>query len=316
LQPRSVKLPSKNILRNMIDGQPSPVCLVDVRNDNWRIVYFNPAFLRALDLPSGQVSGQDAAPLLSKIGGSGVITAIDSASEVRPQTEFSAVIAGKETPDQQVSGRVMLAESGSALRIVFFQVTSVSEAATGTTASLNTLPSDSVTVFLKKDPWIALLRRDAAIAAREQSWLSVIVFRIDAFESYVETFGQHAGDSALKRIAHSVRRRLQRAGDTAARVAHDELAVLIHSTSAPSARKFADAIASDIQALAIHHPKSPVGRHLGVTIGVCGRVPRNEDDATAMLEQARAQLDAPEGVVTLYPSLEESGKADKQSSLK
>ena len=167
-----------------------------------------------------------------------------------------------------------------------------------------------MTVFLKRDPWLALLRRDAAIAAREQSWLAVIVFRVDALASYIETFGQHAGDSALKRISHSIRRRLQRAGDTAARIADDELAVLVHSTTAPAARKFADMICEDIKALAIHHPKSPVGRHLTLSVGVCARVPRNEDDAAAMLDQARSQIDSPDGIITLYPLLDDAASND------
>ncbi|MEL7310657.1 MAG: diguanylate cyclase [Pseudomonadota bacterium] len=306
-----LKTPSKNVLKSMLDGQPNPMILVDAEEGGWRILYFNPAFLRLADLSAGEVSGQSAQPLLEQLGGSGLTAAIEGVGEFRPQQEFSFVLVGGDEPDRQVTGKVSLTTSSSQLRAVYFEIGVVHDSPSGITASLSTLPSDAVTVFLRRDPWLALLRRDAAIAAREQSWLAVIVFRVDALASYIETFGQHAGDSALKRISHSIRRRLQRAGDTAARIADDELAVLVHSTTAPAARKFADAISEDIQALAIHHPKSPLGRHLTLSVGVCARVPRNEDDATAMLEQARSQIDAPDGIVTLYPLLDDAAGSDQ-----
>lgn len=305
-----MKTPSKNVLCNIVDGTPLAVCLVDVRDDNWRITYFNPAFKRLLGVPAGDINGQDAAPLISEIGGSGAITAIDTVSEVHPQTTFHGVLASAEGPDQQITGRVVLAERGASTRIVYFELADAEPAAAGSTGAFRSLPSDTVTVFLKPEPWFALLHRDAAIAARDQSWLAVIVFRVDSLDSYIDTFGPHAGDTALKRISHSIRRRLQRAGDTAARVGNDEIAVLVHSTTGPAARKFAETIAADVQALAIHHPKSPVGRHLSLSVGVCARIPRNESDADSMYEQARHQLDAPEGVVTLYPPLDDAAGDD------
>ena len=284
----------------MLSGSPVPTLLLDVSRDDWRVSWLNPAALRLLRCPPGDVNGQPARPLLRRLGGSGALDAVSGVGRDQPQGDFSSVIVNGDGQDEQLRGRIVMPDDNPDLRIVYVERAVAVESPAGTTASFANLPSDSVTVFLRRDPWLALLRRDAAIAAREQAWVAVIVFRIDALGSYVETFGQHAGDSALKRIAHSVRRRLQRAGDTASRVADDELAILVHGTSAPSARQFAMDIAADVQALAIHHPRSPHGRHLSLSVGLCARVPRGEEDAESMFQQARAQIDQPDSVVPLF----------------
>lgn len=296
-----MKTPSKNLLMQLIAGVREPLMIVDVSKDRWQVSFFNPALLRLLDLPSGEVSHQDAEPLLFKVAGSAAINAVRDCDEQRPQTTFESQYVSASRPDCHIDGEVVALNGARHLRAVYLRPTEVDEGnAVNDTGShtLKVLGAEH-TAFVSRDAWFEFLQRDAAIAAREQVWLAVIVFRIDALDSYIETFGQHAGDSAVKRISHSIRRRLKRAGDTGARTGADEISVLVHGSSAAAAREFADSIAADVRALAIHHPRSRRGRHMTLSIGVCAEVPEGADAPQTLLRRARAQLDAPAQVINI-----------------
>ena len=298
-----MKTPSKNLLLQIVTGVREAVMVVDVSVDKWRVVFFNPAMQRLLGFSAGEISSQQAEPLLFRIAGTAGVEALRQCSAERPQTRFESQFICANANDRHIDGEVIMLGTAKHLRAVYLSATDVADetAGTGASGSLRLLATDSVTTFLEPEPWMELLQRDAAIAAREQAWLAVIVFRVDALGAYVDTFGQHAGDSAMKRVAHSVRRRLKRAGDTAARIGNAELALLVHGSSAPMAREFAASIAADVRALAIHHPKSPFGRHITVSAGVCAEVPAGEKDALRLLQRARSQLDAPQQASSHIP---------------
>lgn len=275
--------------------------LVDVSVEKWRVVFYNPAMQRLLGVSAGEISGQQAEPLLFRVAGTAGVEAVRQCSAQHPHSSFESQFISKDADDRHIDGEVVMLDAGKNLRAVYLTARQIDVAVdpTSVSGSLRLLATDTITAFLQPEPWLELLQRDAAIAAREQAWLAVIVFRVDALAAYVDTFGQHAGDSAMKRIAHSVRRRLKRAGDTAARIGSDEIALLVHGSSAPTAKEFGASIAADVRALAIHHPKSPLGRHITVSVGVCAEVPVGETDAVRLLQRARAQLDTPEQVLQI-----------------
>lgn len=287
------RTPSKQVLVQLLRGVREPVLVVDTAAKEWRVKYFNPALVRLLGMTSGEVTGQSGEKLIFRIAGTSGVSAIRECGADRPQVDFDSQYLRSDSPDIHLNGRVVSLQGNASLRAVFLnEVAEQSEPmATTSSGAFRTVINDNVTVFLNREPWLEVLNRDAAIAAREQAWLAVIVFRVEDFESYVETFGQHAGDSALKRIAHSLRRRLKRSGDTAGRIADDEMAIVVHGSMAPAARQFANSIADDVRALAIHHPKSSSGRHLIVKPGVCALVPADGQDAQRMLQRARELLD-------------------------
>lgn len=289
-----MKGPSKNLLLQLVNGTREPVLVIDTAREQWRVTFFNPALQRLLGVGAGEISHQPAEPLLFRIAGSAGVDAVRRCGGDQPQTTFeSQYLCSGGGGDRDLDGEVLMLGSG-ALRAVYLRVGPERDEGAVATSSvrLRALASDPVTGFLEREHWQGVLSRDAAIAAREQAWLAVIAFRVDAMAAYIDTFGQHAGDSALKRISHSVRRRLKRAGDIGGRIGPDSLALIVHGSSAPMAREFADSIAEDIRALAIHHPRSPVSRHITVSTGVCAEVPSGEADAQGLLDRALAQLDA------------------------
>ena len=85
-------------------------------------------------------------------------------------------------------------------------------------------------------------------AAMNEAGVGVMVFRIDDFDRYIETFGKQAANSARRLIGHAISGSLRRAEDLAAGLA--------------------ERVVSRVVALCIHHPRSEVTRYLSISAGV------------------------------------------------
>ena len=283
-----MKTPSKNLLLQLLAGLGESVVLVDVARRPWRTVYFNPKLLHLLHAQAGEIAGQNAEKLLFRIAGNDAVEAVRSCGEDRPQVPFEGEYLRADQPTRLVTGRVLKLSGSDQLRAIIMRDADMSDAdtagATGTTISILTL--DSVTGMMQRDAFLEVLQRDCAIAAREQAWIAILVLRIDAFDAYRGTFGQHASDSALKRVAAIIRRCLRRTGDTPVRAEDDAFAVLVHGSNAAQAAEFAERIAAEIKALAIHHPKSPVAPHMTATTAAVAEVPSQDLDPADLLARA------------------------------
>lgn len=282
-----MKTPSKNLLVQMLSGIGESVLLVDVGRTPWRTEYFNPKLLHLLHAPAGDVASQNAEKLLFRIAGNEAVDSVRRCDEQCPQVSFEGEFLRADHPTRHIAGRVLMLKGGDHLRAVILRDTEVEGLDPGISGStISMLALDSVTGLLQRDAFVEVLQRDGAIAAREQTWIAVLVFRLDAFDAYRATFGQHASDSAVKRVATIIRRCLRRSGDTPARVADDAVAVLVHGSNAVQGAEFADRIASEIRALAIHHPRSPVAPHLTATTAVVAEVPSQAFDPVDTLSRA------------------------------
>ena len=81
-------------------------------------------------------------------------------------------------------------------------------------------PRTSSTVVAATSPlgyFQELIRRDLAIARRDQRMITLLLFEIVEFEAYRQTFGSKAADSCQRMIGAQIMRTLRRAGDLCAR---------------------------------------------------------------------------------------------------
>ncbi len=150
--------------------------------------------------------------------------------------------------------------------------------------------TDAVTGIPGRNALQELLMRDWLMARREQRRLSVIVFRVEALESYHRLFGRHSTEACLRKVAHAIANSLQRASDYCARVGHDRFAVLIGGAEEGNVAAFAERIAQRIRDLAIHHPRSQLARYVTVTWSLASEVPPATADEPALLEDAEARI--------------------------
>jgi diguanylate cyclase (GGDEF)-like protein/PAS domain S-box-containing protein len=135
-----------------------------------------------------------------------------------------------------------------------------------------------------------LLKRDWALAQRENRSLAVFAIDIDFLDLYNATFGRAAGDSAIRRVAHCVSGCLRRSSDVTARIDGGSLMAFAPGVSNEQALRLAQTMAERVRELRIHHPRSAVLRYVSVSVGVCAVNPAQGDDPSALLDKSQQQL--------------------------
>lgn len=135
-----------------------------------------------------------------------------------------------------------------------------------------------------------LLKRDWAVAHREQRNIAVFAVDIDALDLYNTTFGRAAGDSAIRRVAHIVSGCLRRSSDVTARIDGGSLIAFAPGLTIEQALRVGQLMAERVRDLRIHHPRSAVLRYISISVGVCASTPGASDSPSDLLQKAQQQL--------------------------
>jgi diguanylate cyclase (GGDEF)-like protein/PAS domain S-box-containing protein len=135
-----------------------------------------------------------------------------------------------------------------------------------------------------------LLKRDWAVAHREQRSIALFAVDIDALDLYNTTFGRAAGDSTIRRVAHVVSGCLRRSSDVTARIDGGSLIAFAPGLTIEQAMRVGQLMAERVRELRIHHPRSAVLRYISISVGVCAAVPGAADSPSDLLQKAQLQL--------------------------
>jgi two-component system cell cycle response regulator len=135
-----------------------------------------------------------------------------------------------------------------------------------------------------------LLKRDWAVAHREQRSIAVFAVDIDALDLYNTTFGRAAGDSTIRRVAHVVSACLRRSSDVTARIDGGSLIAFAPGLSIEQALRVGQLMAERVRDMRIHHPRSAVLRYISISVGVCASIPGAADSPSELLQRAQQQL--------------------------
>jgi diguanylate cyclase (GGDEF)-like protein len=132
---------------------------------------------------------------------------------------------------------------------------------------------DALTDIANRRGFDQYLGHQAAVAARHQRPLALVMVDVDHFKNYNDTYGHVAGDEALKRVAAALQSCCQRSADVAARYGGEEFAMVLPDTDAEGALHIAQSALEAVAALQIPHATCPVGAHLSVSMGVAMLLP-------------------------------------------
>jgi diguanylate cyclase (GGDEF)-like protein len=127
-----------------------------------------------------------------------------------------------------------------------------------------------------------------ARCARSRKPLSVILFDIDHFKRFNDTYGHATGDECLKLVARTAQDEIRRPADLLARYGGEEFCVLLPETPLSGAMAIAEALRSRVERLALDTPKGSTT--LTISIGVACAVPASEGTPAAWLTKADAAL--------------------------
>lgn len=289
-----MKSPNKQILEQVIAATTEPLLVARIDQSDWPVVLANPAF----DSISGEHGiSRPFADVIEAIAGREI--AIEASETVRAQHETSFPVEANGREYLLVIKPLSLPEEESAR---FYAAYWRSSAGSGPAESeemhhallkakrriRDLSRDDPVTGLLNERAFIDVFEHDWAVASREKSQLSLVMFTLDEFDAYVEVFGRHAADSCLRRAGQAIKRCLRRASDVASRPGGARFVVLSHSADEDGVRDFAARIATAVRELGLHHPRSKSSRFVTVSYEVC--VADAGDEQQTAAEVLRALL--------------------------
>jgi diguanylate cyclase (GGDEF)-like protein len=127
--------------------------------------------------------------------------------------------------------------------------------------------ADGLTGLANRRQFDEVLRSELVRGRRQRAPLCLLMLDVDHFKAYNDRLGHLAGDQALCRVAAVLQQACQRAGDLACRYGGEEFALILPATDEQGGQHVAEAVRAAVQALALPHPGSPLGR-VSVSLGV------------------------------------------------
>lgn len=110
-------------------------------------------------------------------------------------------------------------------------------------------------------------------STRSQTPLSLILFDVDYFKHYNDTYGHRQGDECLIQIAQTTQHVVKRSTDLVARYGGEEFVVVLPETDSHGAIAIAEGIQHAIRTLGIPHERSEVSQVVTVSLGIATIIP-------------------------------------------
>jgi diguanylate cyclase (GGDEF)-like protein len=118
----------------------------------------------------------------------------------------------------------------------------------------------------------------------------MIIFDIDHFKMYNDSFGHQQGDECLRMVAEAIRNMKLRCLDKVARIGGEEFAAILPETDLEGAKHVADRIRTTIEALRIKHSENASYPHVTASLGICSMVPQADGNIRLLLKKADEAL--------------------------
>ena len=119
--------------------------------------------------------------------------------------------------------------------------------------------------------------------------ITLVLFDIDFFKQYNDTYGHLAGDDCLKTVASIPRSMAQNSKDFVARYGGEEFVVVLVDTSLKDALVFAERMRTRIEQLGLPHTGSRVSQVVTISVGVAS-AGNCDNDATNLIKCADEAL--------------------------
>ncbi len=287
-----MKAINRKILEQVIAASAEPLVIVRIDHPDWPVVLSNPAF--------ESIGGEDVrqkpfADVIEQLVGRDLAVEVSESLRSHDETSFPIELGGRE---YLLALRPLLLANETAPKfyVAYWRAGAGAGAVAGSEMHHELLKAkrrirdlsrdDPVTGLLNDNALGEVLEHDWAVASREKSPLSLVVFTLDEFEAYTEVFGQHAADSCMRRVGQAMRRCLRRASDVVGRMQDNQIVVLSHASDAVGVREFAARIAQAVRELGLHHPRSSVAKFITVSFEIGVSTDAAEDvSARAFLDE-------------------------------
>jgi diguanylate cyclase (GGDEF)-like protein/PAS domain S-box-containing protein len=307
---QSVKSLSRHTLEQIVAFCSEGILLVDAQDSNLPIVYVNPAYEDLSGYSAEELAGtswplvnrdSDGQPELERL--KAAVGRAESCQAIVPDLRKDGSSWYSQVSVEPISNargelKYLLCVQRPAAMGVGEQPSDVAvtllqnELGRARQKIVNLDRVDQATGLMRYGYFLDLLRRDLAIARRDQRFVTLLVFEIVEFDAYRQTFGGKAADSCQRMIGAQIMRTLRRAGDLCARYDGSTLVASVIGQEPNEVRALADQIAQNVRKLGLHNPRAKVERCVTVRSALVGCPPGANDDAESLVARAVADLRA------------------------
>jgi diguanylate cyclase (GGDEF)-like protein len=283
---------NRKILEQVISASAEPLIIVRVDHPDWPVAMSNQAF--------DSIGGEDTreqpfADVIEQLVGRELALEISETVRSQQETSFPVELGGKEYL-LAMKPLLLPSEEDARFYVAYWRGGGGTGAVAGSDMHHELLKAkrrirdlsrdDPVTGLLNERAFREVLEHDWAVASREKSTLSLVVFSLDDFEAYIDVFGRHAADSCLRRVGQAVRRCLRRASDVVGRLDGATIIALSHASDQDGVNEFAARIATAVRELGLHHPRSTVSKFVTVSFRVgAGNAADKKATAKGLLDE-------------------------------
>jgi diguanylate cyclase (GGDEF)-like protein len=133
---------------------------------------------------------------------------------------------------------------------------------------------DGLTGVYNRKYFDDMLRAELERAQRNKIPVALVLFDVDSFKAYNDTYGHPAGDRVLMAIARAAGEQINRATDVLARYGGEEFVAVLPASDKIGAQVIAEKLRHAVEALGIAHAASGVASHVTISLGVACHDPR------------------------------------------
>ncbi len=149
---------------------------------------------------------------------------------------------------------------------------------------------DALTGLTNRGKFDQMMASEWRRAGRSGLPLSLLMMDIDHFKRLNDRYGHPAGDECLRRVGKVLLRRRGRFEDVTARYGGEEFALILPGADATTARRLAEEIRIEVNALLIPNADSLPTLFVTVSIGVASCTPHFSESAAGLIAAADAAL--------------------------
>ena len=150
--------------------------------------------------------------------------------------------------------------------------------------------TDELTQLSNRRQLDVILAKEWGRAVRSQLPIAFIMFDLDFFKDYNDTFGHQQGDECLKKISAVLRQTFKRPGDCIARYGGEEFAAILPDTTLEGAAKMASHVLGEILALRMPAANTKASAFVTMSAGVACMVPFQDDEMVHLVSKADSAL--------------------------
>jgi two-component system, chemotaxis family, response regulator WspR len=178
------------------------------------------------------------------------------------KARITASLEKKRLRDQEISNRLELEQAYQDLEEAYIELKE-------TKNKLELLTrQDGLTGIANRSYFDQTLNHEWKISVRNQEIFSLIMFDLDFFKQFNDTYGHLVGDECLRRVAIAAQEVISRPRDICARYGGEEFAMVLPDTDADGAMLLAKKLCDRVEALEIPHALSKVSKYVTISIGV------------------------------------------------